>query len=201
VFSGEDGEQEPRCWSSGVLFRQPSCQNEDNHELDLRSHDPLTLSKAVYGRGWRNLRFIRKLFSGLGFAVTAIALRCFGFCPCCDRGQGYCSAECRGHARRRQRRAANRRHQQSVEGRLDHRDRQRAYRCRRPRRRVTDQGSQTVDSTPPSESGRAVTTPARTPLRFGRANGPAFGCVAWSAAGLAASSILFRAPLLAGELR
>jgi hypothetical protein len=31
---------------------------------------------------------------------------------------------------------------------------------------VTDQGSQTVDSTPPSESGRAVTTPARTPLRF-----------------------------------
>ena len=77
MFSGEDGEQEPRCWSSGVLFRQPSCQNEDNHELDLRSHDPLTLSKAVYGRGWRNLRFIRKLFCGLGFAVTAIALRCF----------------------------------------------------------------------------------------------------------------------------
>jgi hypothetical protein len=77
VFSGEDGKQEPRCWSSGVLFRQPSCQNEDNDELDLRSHDPLPLSKAVYARAWRFMGFMGKLFCGLGFAATAIAGRCF----------------------------------------------------------------------------------------------------------------------------
>jgi hypothetical protein len=61
--------------------------------------------------------------------------------------------------RRRQHRAANRRHQQSVEGRLDHRDRQRAYRCRRLLRRVTDQGSQFTPSRSPSEGGKAITTP------------------------------------------
>jgi hypothetical protein len=35
----------------------------------------------------------------------------------------------------------------------------------------------------------------------GRANGGAMDCVAWSAAGPVASSILFRAHLFAGELR
>jgi hypothetical protein len=89
----------------------------------------------------------------------------FWICTCCDRGQRYCSAACRSHARRRRHRAANRRHQQSAEGRLDHRDRQRAYRCRRPRRRVTDQGSQAEISPPPSESGKAVTMPVLAPLR------------------------------------
>jgi hypothetical protein len=84
----------------------------------------------------------------------------FWICTCCDRGQRYCSGECRVHARHRQHRAANRRHQQSAEGRLDHRDRQRAYRCRRFSRRVTDQGSQAEISHPPSESGKAVTMPA-----------------------------------------
>lgn len=64
----------------------------------------------------------------------------FYLCPHCDRGQRYCSSRCRDKSRRRQRREANRRHQQSVEGRLDHRDRQRAYR-RRLQARVTDQSS------------------------------------------------------------
>lgn len=62
----------------------------------------------------------------------------FWICVCCDRGQRYCTGECRGHVRRRQRQAANRRHQQSAEGRLDHRDRQRAYRCGQLLRRVTE---------------------------------------------------------------
>ena len=76
----------------------------------------------------------------------------FFLCSSCDRGQRYCSQRCREKARRQQRRAANQRHQQSREGRLDHRDRQRQYRqrqARRPRNRphcpafsVTDQGSQ-----------------------------------------------------------
>ena len=65
----------------------------------------------------------------------------FYVCRSCDRGQRYCSQRCRDKARREQRRAANRRHQRSEEGRLDHRDRQREYRRRLARVRVTDQGS------------------------------------------------------------
>lgn len=64
----------------------------------------------------------------------------FYLCRSCDRGQGYCSERCREKSRREQRRAANRRHQRSDEGRLDHRDRQREYRLRLVRR-VTDHGS------------------------------------------------------------
>ena len=64
----------------------------------------------------------------------------FYLCRHCDRGQRYCSSRCREKSRRRQRREANRRHQRSPEGRLDHRDRQRAYR-RRWKARVTDQSS------------------------------------------------------------
>jgi hypothetical protein len=62
----------------------------------------------------------------------------FWICQCCYRGQRYCSERCRLKARRAQRREANRRHQQSEEGRLDHRDRQRAYRRRRAPAGVTD---------------------------------------------------------------
>jgi hypothetical protein len=65
----------------------------------------------------------------------------FYLCRSCDRGQRYCSDRCREKARRQQRRAANRRHQRSAEGQLDHRDRQREYRTREALRRVTDQGS------------------------------------------------------------
>jgi len=52
----------------------------------------------------------------------------FYICRCCDRGQQYCRERCRRICRREQCRAANRHHQQSEEGRLDHRDRQREYR-------------------------------------------------------------------------
>lgn len=54
----------------------------------------------------------------------------FWICSHCNRGQCYWSPACRTEARLRQHRAANCRHQQSLEGRLDHRDRQRAYRLR-----------------------------------------------------------------------
>ena len=67
----------------------------------------------------------------------------FFICRPCYRGQRYCSSPCRRQSRREQRRAANCRHQQSREGRLDHRDRQEAYRLRRARLFVTDQGSAT----------------------------------------------------------
>jgi hypothetical protein len=54
----------------------------------------------------------------------------FLICSHCDRGQRYCSLDCRLQSRAEQLRAARRRHQQSPEGRLDHRDRQRDYRRR-----------------------------------------------------------------------
>ena len=55
----------------------------------------------------------------------------FFICPDCEQEQVYCSDFCRKLARLAQHRLANRRHQQSEEGRLDHRDRQRAYRRRK----------------------------------------------------------------------
>lgn len=61
----------------------------------------------------------------------------FFLCRACDRGQRYCSAACRRRARTLQRRAARQRHQRSPAGRLDHRDRQRAYRRRLAVRRHT----------------------------------------------------------------
>ncbi len=51
----------------------------------------------------------------------------FSICRHCDRGHCYCSASCRYQGYRQKRRLANRRHQQSPEGRLDHRDRQRVF--------------------------------------------------------------------------
>ena len=65
----------------------------------------------------------------------------FYICGSCYRGQAYCGDGCRGRMRREQRRRAKRRHQQSREGRLDHRDRQRAYRERCRLGRVTDHTS------------------------------------------------------------
>ena len=59
----------------------------------------------------------------------------FFVCRACDRGQRYCSAACRAQARTQQRRGARQRHQRSRAGRLDHRDRQRAYRRRLAQRR------------------------------------------------------------------
>ena len=64
----------------------------------------------------------------------------FYLCRHGDRGQRYCSSRCREKSLRLQRRQANRRHQQTPEGREDHRDRQRDYR-QRQRARVTDQSS------------------------------------------------------------
>ena len=76
-----------------------------------------------------------------------------------------------GKARRQQRRAANRRHQHSREGRLDHRDHQRAYRERL--RRVTDHTSPGMSRSvnivePVRETGRS------TPLAEGFHDRPRF---------------------------
>jgi hypothetical protein len=55
----------------------------------------------------------------------------FYVCRPCYRGQCYCSEGCRRMARRGQGRRSNARHQRTEWGRLDHRDRQRAYRERK----------------------------------------------------------------------
>lgn len=65
----------------------------------------------------------------------------FYICRCCDRGHRYCSEDCRQKARRWQCREANHRHQQSADGKADHRDRQQDYRKRLMQARVTDQSS------------------------------------------------------------
>lgn len=91
----------------------------------------------------------------------------FFVCRSCYRGQRYCSDGCRQAARREQRRAANRRHQQSDDGRLDHRDRQRAYRQRRLAG-VTDQGSAPAPASgsiaAPGPTGRTARRRARRPV-------------------------------------
>ena len=68
----------------------------------------------------------------------------FFICRSCDRGHAYCSEPCRRQGYARRRRQARARHEQSPEGRLDHRDRQRAYR-ERWRARVTDPTSPTPE--------------------------------------------------------
>ena len=88
------------------------------------------------GRGWGPA----KSSCAGGFAVGVGCGAVFWICCHCDRGHRYCGDRCRQKTQRQQGRDANRRHQQSREGRLDHRDRQRDYR-ERCRRRVTDHTS------------------------------------------------------------
>ena len=64
-------------------------------------------------------------------ARCGFCLGIFSICRPCDRGQLYCSPRCRREGRAVSRRRANRRHQQTDEGRLDHRDRQRRWRDKR----------------------------------------------------------------------
>lgn len=88
-------------------------------------------------------------------------LATFFLCSHCDRGQRYCSVACRDRARLEQRRIANRRHQQSPEGRLDHRDRQRQYRHRRAQAWVTDQGSLSITCSAISACGPVEPVPGQ----------------------------------------
>ena len=72
----------------------------------------------------------------------------FFICESCERGQLYCGDACGEQARLRKCREYNRKHQQSLDGRRDHADRQRAYRGKQASKKVTDQGSNRT-----SESG------------------------------------------------
>jgi hypothetical protein len=69
--------------------------------------------------------------------------------------------------RRKQLRAANRRLQESIEGRQDHRDRQREYRRRRAGS-VTYQGSQTAACDSPSKREKVIRKPRTSRVRTQR---------------------------------
>ena len=84
----------------------------------------------------------------------------FSLCGSYYRGQAYFGDHCRATAQRHQRRQANARHQRSEEGRLDHRDRQRAYRARCRLRRVTD-----TPSTRPPRSTTIASPVGHAPIR------------------------------------
>ena len=95
----------------------------------------LSRPAARAGRGTRGELLRRRICRGSGCGVV------FWICRHCDRGHRYCGERCRQKTQRQQGRDANRRHQQSPEGKLDHRDRQRVYRAKRRLRRVTDHTS------------------------------------------------------------
>src|SRR5258705_8917926 len=78
-------------------------------------------------------------------------LKLFYLCGPHDCSQAYCRENCREESRARICREANARHQQSEEGRLDHRDRSRAYRARL-RERVTDPGREKLAESAKSPS-------------------------------------------------
>ena len=83
----------------------------------------------------REMAWVQLFCRGSGCGVM------FYICHSCYRGQVYCGERCRRRMRRQQVRRANRKHQDSPEGRLDHRDRQRVYRKKCRLRRVTDHTS------------------------------------------------------------
>ena len=77
-------------------------------------------------------------------------------------GHAYCAVRCRTLARRRSVQAAKARHQRSREGRLDHRDHQRAYRARC---RVRDHSSPAVSRYARLHAPDAPPAPAPDPTR------------------------------------
>ena len=141
----------PRAVSRRSGFFAPARKNGaessvDGIEIAMPSRG-LSRPAARAAMGTREELLRQRICRGAGCGAV------FWICRHCDRGHRYCGERCRRKARRQQRRAANRRHQQSPEGRLDHRDRQRAYRERcRHRARVTDQPS------PPTSGSDSIVT-------------------------------------------
>lgn len=113
--------------------------------------------------------------------VVLACRRCgapFFVCSKDYRGQAYCGNICRVAARVVSARAARMRHERSDEGRLDHRDRQRAYRMRL-RARVTDHASPAVPLPSKMPPPRSEPTP-RAPVRADLPTCTRCGCTsAW----------------------
>ena len=84
--------------------------------------------------------------------VNATCNALFTICARCDRGQRYCSEECRRRKRREQLLAAGSRYQASDRGKQAHSRRQRAYRCRQRRHAVTHQGGVSITTSDPPQT-------------------------------------------------
>lgn len=96
----------------------------------------------------------------------------FHVCPCCDRGQVYCSDEHRDLGRLASRRRSNAAHQASELGREDHAQRNRAYRARQREiaARVTGHPADNLLSdaiVAPAESALVVTSTPSASLSSG----------------------------------
>ena len=95
-----------------------------------RAEDAMSTKKTVW---------VQLLCRGAGCTTV------FHICRSCYRGQAYCGDTCRKPAKVQQHRKANKKYQDSWAGRLDHRDRQEAYRKRCYLRFVTDVASPRPD--------------------------------------------------------
>ena len=127
----------------------------------LPCHELLSLSKAAAAGRWL---IHGEVVLRLRTCCNPDCHELFTICTCCDRGQRYCSDPCRDQMRRKQLRAANRRLQESIEGRQDHRDRQREFRRRRADC-VTYQGSQTAACDSPSKREKVIRKPRASQVR------------------------------------
>jgi hypothetical protein len=83
----------------------------------------------------------------------------FYLCRFCDRGQAYCSENCKSIRQQSLKRGANQRHQKSREGRRDHADRQAVYRAKC--KKVTDQGRPSL-----TDSGKVCAPEEQTKIEL-----------------------------------
>ena len=89
-------------------------------------------------------------FSGRESVASRSAERCLLCVSVATVDSGTAARLCREQVRRKQRREANRRYQQSERGRQSHRHRQRSYRRLQAQARVTDQAVETIKSPAPA---------------------------------------------------
>ena len=169
---------DPTVRAAGSRLWQPFAVNQ---QLVLTCHDPLPLSSPACDDAWR--RFMAKWFCGSGFAVVKVPRGVLDLRSLRSR-TALLQPRLPQQARLQQRRSANCRHQQSPEGRLDHRDRQREYRLppAQAQRAVTDQGSVSIISPAPFDCGGPMREASSTPPPPGRECSRRCGCAARSAA-------------------
>ena len=122
--------------------------------FDEQKRAPATRLKMLKA-AWRlpDFRRVVQFFgnSSMPVLLRILCRRCrsaFYICRSCYRGQRYCGDSCRHQSRREQKRASNKRHRESPEGRLDNRDRVRRFRARKRAEVaiVMDQGSAELSS-------------------------------------------------------
>lgn len=147
-------------------FRYGNLRQAATSKLVLTWHEVVIV---VQSRPRRRMAVAGEVILRLRVCLAGECRATFFLCSRCDRGQRYCSLACRRQARLHQHRRANRRYQQSLEARLDHRDRQREYRRRRDQRpapaRVTDHTSLLIASPPSSACGKVDATAIEAPPR------------------------------------